>query len=49
MEERLNHDLIPKVSNLSMPILIIVGSKDDSCPLEHQKYFLMQFLMVIKH
>ena len=37
MEERLNHDLIPKVSNLSMPILIIVGSKDDSCPLEHQE------------
>lgn len=36
-EERLNHDLIPKALNLSMPVLIIVGSKDDSCPLEHQE------------
>jgi len=36
-EERLNHDLIPKAKNLTMPILIIVGSKDDSCPLEHQE------------
>jgi pimeloyl-ACP methyl ester carboxylesterase len=36
-EERLKHDLIPDARNLTMPILIIVGSEDESCPLEHQK------------
>ncbi|MEZ6209219.1 MAG: alpha/beta hydrolase [Candidatus Paceibacterota bacterium] len=36
-EERLNHDLIPKASNISMPVLIVVGSEDESCPLEHQE------------
>jgi dipeptidyl aminopeptidase/acylaminoacyl peptidase len=36
-EERLNHDLIPKAYKLLMPVLIIVGSEDDSCPLEHQQ------------
>lgn len=31
MEERLQHDLLPKVHVLKMPILLIVGGEDESC------------------
>jgi len=37
MEERLDHDLLPNAQNLTMPVLLVVGSKDDSCPPEHIK------------
>lgn len=37
MEERLKHDLLPKADQLTMNVLIIVGSEDISCPVEHQK------------
>ncbi len=40
MEERLNHDLLPKAGNISTPVLIIVGEKDDSCPPEIQEILL---------
>lgn len=36
MEERLNHDLLPKVGKLTMPVLLIVGSEDGHC-LEQTK------------
>lgn len=40
MLERLNHDLLPKASALTMPVLFIAGSKDTSCPPKHiQKLF----------
>lgn len=35
MEERLDHDLLPNASKLSMPTLFIVGSKDKSCPPDY--------------
>lgn len=35
MEERLDHDLLPNAYKLSMPTLLIVGSKDESCPSDH--------------
>ena len=31
MEERLQHDLLPSVDKITMPVLLIVGSKDSSC------------------
>lgn len=34
MEERLQHNLLPKAKNLIMPTLLIVGSEDTSCPPE---------------
>ncbi len=37
MEERLNHNLIPKASKLTMPILLVVGEKDTSCPVEYMR------------
>lgn len=37
MEDRLKYDLMPNVSKLTMPVLLIVGEKDDSTPPEHQK------------
>ena len=37
MEERLNHDLRPSALKLIMPILIVVGENDTSCPLDVQK------------
>ena len=42
MEERLNHDLLEKVSNINMPVLVIVGSKDESCPPKHVKDILFE-------
>lgn len=35
MEERLNHDLLKKVDNLTMPVFLYVGSKDTSIPSKH--------------
>lgn len=37
MLERLQHNLLIKVKNLTMPISIIVGDSDVFCPKEHQK------------
>jgi len=37
MEDRLKYDLLPKVSNLTMPVLLMAGSEDESTPPEHQK------------
>lgn len=37
MEERLNHDLLKDLDKINIPIALIVGTKDTSCPLEHQK------------
>lgn len=37
MEDRLKYDLMPEVSKLTMPVLLIVGSLDTTTPLEHQK------------
>lgn len=39
MEERLSHDLRPNAGMLTMPVLIIVGTEDDSCPPDHQQAF----------
>lgn len=36
-EDRLRYDLLPNAAKLTMPVLMIVGSKDDSTPPEHQK------------
>ncbi|MDO8574309.1 MAG: alpha/beta hydrolase [bacterium] len=37
MEDRLKYDLLPEVRKLTMPILLIVGEKDDGTPPEHQQ------------
>lgn len=37
MVERLNHNLLPNVGKLTMPIIIIVGDQDTSCPPAHQQ------------
>jgi len=37
MEDRLKYDLIPGVNRLTMPVLMIVGEKDDPTPLVHQR------------
>ena len=37
MVDRLKYDVLLEVSKLTMPVLLIVGDKDDSTPLEHQK------------
>lgn len=37
MEERQKHDLMPNISKITMPILIVVGEKDTSIPPNHQK------------
>ena len=37
MEERLNHDLRPNASKLTMPVLFVVGENDTSCPSDHEK------------
>ncbi|MBU1854623.1 MAG: alpha/beta hydrolase [Nanoarchaeota archaeon] len=36
-EDRLKYDLLEKVYKLTMPVLMIVGNRDESTPLEHQK------------
>lgn len=35
--DRLKYDLLPNVAKLTMPVILIVGSDDDSTPPEHQK------------
>lgn len=37
MEDRLKYDLLPEVDKLTMPVLMIVGEKDDPTPPAHQK------------
>lgn len=37
MEDRMKYDLLPKAYLLSMPVLMIVGDKDDSTPIKHQR------------
>lgn len=37
MVDRLRYDLIPKASELTMPVLLVVGEQDSSTPLEHQR------------
>jgi uncharacterized protein len=37
VEDRLKYDLLPNVSKLTMPVLMIVGSEDQPTPPEHQK------------
>ncbi len=37
MEERMSHDLLLNVNNLNMPVAILVGDKDEQCPLEQQE------------
>lgn len=37
MEDRLKYNLLKKVEVLTMPVLLIVGELDESCPVNHQK------------
>lgn len=37
MEDRLKYDLLPEAGKLTMPVLIIVGEKDEGTPPEQQK------------
>ncbi len=37
IEDRLKYDLLENVDKLTMPVLLIVGSLDESTPLEHQE------------
>lgn len=37
MEDRLKYDLLENVDKLTMPVLLIVGEKDDPTPPEHQQ------------
>lgn len=37
MVDRLKYDVLPKVNKLTMPVLLIVGDRDDSTPTEHQQ------------
>lgn len=39
MEERLQHDLLPNIDKLTMPTLLIVGSKDEHCLKQTQILF----------
>lgn len=43
MEDRLKYDLLPQAGKLNMPVLLIVGSEDDTTPLSHQQE-LLEFL-----
>lgn len=37
MIDRLKYDVLPEASKLTMPVLLIVGEKDNGTPYEHQK------------
>lgn len=37
VEDRKQYDLLKDVNKLKMPVLLIVGEKDESTPVEHQK------------
>jgi len=34
-----NHDLLPEADKLTMPVLVVVGENDTSCPVDQQKIF----------
>ena len=36
-EDKMKYDLLLQVDRLAMPVLLIVGDKDDATPPEHQK------------
>lgn len=40
MEDRLKYDLLTKVDQLTMPVLLIVGEDDTSTPVKHQQILL---------
>ncbi len=40
MIDRLNYDLLPKASMLTMPVLLVVGEYDDRTPPAHQQLLL---------
>lgn len=40
MEDRLRYDLLPGAGELTMPVLLMVGSEDDGTPPEHQQVLL---------
>lgn len=42
MIDRLKYDVLPEAHKLTMPVLMIVGDKDDSTPPEHQKLLFDQ-------
>lgn len=37
MEDRMKYDLLKDVDKLTMPVLLVVGEYDESCPPEHQR------------
>jgi pimeloyl-ACP methyl ester carboxylesterase len=37
MEDRLKYDLLPDAGKLTMPVLMLVGERDESTPAEHQR------------
>lgn len=37
VEDRRKYDLLPEANKLTMPVLLIVGDKDDTTPLNHQE------------
>lgn len=37
MEDRLKYNLLPNAGRLTMPVLLVVGSNDDSTPPDHQR------------
>lgn len=36
-EDRLKYNILPYVKNIKIPVLMIVGEKDESTPVEHQR------------
>ena len=40
MEDRLQYDLLEKINQLTMPVLLAVGENDTSTPLKHQQILL---------
>ena len=37
VEDGMKYDLLPKVKQLTMPVLMVVGEHDETTPLKHQK------------
>ena len=48
MEERLRHNLLTKAKQLTMSVIIIVGSDDSLCPVEHQRMLFNEIPSKIK-
>ncbi len=44
MEDRLKYNVLPKIQKIQMPVLLIVGDKDEATPLEHHKILFDQLL-----